>query len=292
MADIVELYFPHVAKSEGAVAHLYLDTKGHLTIGYGHLVFHRDGLAKKNWRTVLKNAADKLWAYQLVSVASRQHNLWNAGGYAPASRQRPPGTQAFIADGDQSTSCKYSENLAPGPWGLNGTGGSEFAEHSRMFFREAEEMLNLRFGKKYRASFYKDFASFEIGSDAAMVRLAKDDIKLKVAEVKKENAFKEFDLFPLSGQFAVLDLAYQGGAHMIAAKYRNGEFGNAVRERRWYDASKLCPGPADGWPPEDRQTLRRSQLIEALRTDQKSDLGNLYQYQQDHTGGQSPEKIG
>ena len=90
VADIVALYFPHVATAEGPVAHLYLDIYGHLTIGYGHLLLNRKELANKNWRTTLKAEAGRLWGYQLKTIDSRQYNLWTGGKYAPARLANVP----------------------------------------------------------------------------------------------------------------------------------------------------------------------------------------------------------
>ena len=194
MADIVALYFPHVATAEGPVAHLYLDIYGHLTIGYGHLLLNRKELANKNWRTTLKAEAGRLWGYQLKTIDSRQYNLWTGGKYAPASRQRAPGTQAFVSDAKQCMYSKSADDLAPGPWGLNSEAGSGFDEH-RMFLREAEAMMSHAYGKRYPAACYRDFTSFEIASKAEMVRLAHNDIRQKISELKKQISFISDDHF-------------------------------------------------------------------------------------------------
>jgi hypothetical protein len=287
MTDLVETYFRYAAVAEGGIPYLYLDTKGHLTIGYGHLVLNRKDLKQANWRQVLTKEIAKLWSYNIVSVEENRFDLWDHGRFSPACRQRIPGALSPSIDQPPNRS---EDDLAPGPWGLGDPWGLQVGHNVHTMVLEAEEMLNMPYGKKFGASSFEPFTSFRIGEKADMIRLAYDDIRLKIKEVKQQANFTEFDSFPMSGQLAVLDLAYQGGATGIAQNYKNGEFGKAVKERRWYDAAKLCPGPNEGWPPADRQHQRKAWLLEALEADLKSDVGNRYMYKNEALGF-SPEKI-
>lgn len=292
MADLVETIFPHVAKAEGAVTHLYLDSKGHLTIGYGHLVFHRDDLGKADSRQALTREIRKLWPYNVSSVPSHRESILIGRKYVRACSAQPAGLHSFVQSKAPAWSAPPRTDAVPQAvgWGFVQPRPAppplppEPGHNVETMVDEAQEMMmTIPYGETIPAHIFRSSTSFEI-SPADILRLCHDDIRQKIKEVKAQPNLKDFDSFPLEGQLAVFDLAYQGGAKMIAEKYKGGEFDKAALGRRWYDAWKLCPGPKENWPPESRQKLRRKWLTDALLTDPKAHAGNLYMYRTEALG--------
>lgn len=271
-SSFIEGYLPILGDNahEGRIAWMYLDSNGHLTIGIGHLI------AKKgsDKRTVRESVA-AIWSYGFSSLRAAPPIR-----YGKATNSMTPGPVSVRSEGEFASVwnagagvCQETpqSQLVPGVWGYSEPSGTKGASLHPIatvdsLTMQAVEILALGFryhdAKKhshtYGSSHYQPYNSYVL-TENGIDRLAFDDVLAKIAEIKGESAFRDFDDFPESAQTAIVDIAYQGGAHGAA---RQSAFANAVKAQQWETAAAHVPFGNVAGPK--RTEWRRAQLLAAV----------------------------
>lgn len=250
---------------EGRIPYFYLDSLGHLTIGVGHLMA-KHGSTKDKVRT----AVQQIFKYRFTQLNGSRWTKFTEPTSCTLSNPRGSlGLELSTIDDWFNKMCRPAvpDHLIPGVWG-SFTPSDDYLQSMSfptlaMVTEDAVKVLAetihyVTKGKQHTfgATHYQHFNKYGLTEDGVDA-LAFDDVVQKITEVLGETNFKDFDLWPLSVEQSVLDLAFQYGA---AGLNGHTKFSKAIADSDWKVAADNVPGGVSG---NERTIWRVKQLRNA-----------------------------
>ena len=202
---------PYLLAHEAAVPHLYLDSKGHLTIGIGHLVLRREDLRDND---KLQAALGLLSHPQYgLMVPARTHGPFPKPPMSMRPCVRTLVSAAELAYCGRGAIDMSTEVLTPGVWG--GDGADRNSDRLAQLSKDAAAALAVS-GTNLGWWNWADKTKVRM-SNAGMMALKRHDFFgiLDGGGTWGRNGvrakFHGFDKHPRDAQMAIMDIAFQNG---------------------------------------------------------------------------------
>lgn len=242
---------------EGRIPYFYNDSKGHLTIGIGHLIV-RKGSNKAAVRTGVQAIVSYGFINKPVPPAKEHGHPHNGKKPGPLNAPTRPQPSAAPPAGSRSDQTVQQPVLRPGVKGAPQPNTAPQAPAPvpqpptiDLLTTDAVAVLaiNIHYTKPkskkkhvYGSSHYGPFNHYVL-SETGIDALGFDDVLAKIKEVKSEKNFSGFDDFPDSAKQSVIDLAFQYGAGGLNS---HKAFSAAVAKQDWTTAAANVPSGIAG----------------------------------------------